>query len=325
MKKINMAFLAAGNIAEQMAVTIKNSGQVTSYAVAARNIKNAQAFANRHGFQKAYGSYVEMVKDPEVDLVYISSPHSHHYAHAKLCLENGKHVLLEKAFTVNESQAKEIIAIAKEKGLLLTEAIWVRYMPLAKTLQNVIASGIIGEPATLTANLGYIIDHVERLQKPELAGGALLDVGVYPIHFAASIFGGAPQSIVSTAIMTKENVDARNSITLCYEDGKMAVLNSSMTSISDRQGIIYGDKGFIIVQNINNFERIEVYDLNRNILEVYEQPNQITGYEYEVDACVEAIRNGSCECPAIPHEETLRVMRILDIIRAQWNMAFPCE
>lgn len=325
MEKINLGFLAAGNIAEKMAATIAKMDRINGYAVASRDLERSQEFAKTYGIQKAYGSYAEMLEDPELDLVYIASPHSHHYAHAKLCLEHGKHVLCEKAFTVNTAQAVELFNLAKEKNLLLTEAIWVRYMPMAKTLQEVVASGIIGEPTMLTANLGYIIEHVERLQKLELAGGALLDVGVYPLHFAALIFKGETQSVVSTAIMTKDRVDARNSITLCYPDGKMAVLNSSMTALTDRQGVISGEKGFITVQNINNFEKIQVYNVNREVVATYNQPLQISGYEYEVDACIDAIINGKIECEAVPHLETLRVMRLMDVIRAQWKMAFPCE
>lgn len=325
MKKWNIAILAAGNIAAQMAETLRQMENVNSYAIASRDLKKAQAFAAAHGVEKAFGSYEEMVKDPNVDLVYIASPHSHHYENAKLCLENGKHVLCEKAFAVNRAQADEMVALAKSKKLLITEAIWVRYMPMAKTLKEVVDSGVIGEPTSLTANLGYIIDHIERLQKPELAGGALLDVGVYPLHFAALVFGSTPASITSTAMMTDKGVDARNSITLSYADGKMAVLTSSMTSLSDRQGVIYGNKGFIIVENINNFERIDVYDTQRALIASYRQPPQISGYEYEVEACIHAIANQQWECSAIPHNETLQVMGMLDAIRAQWNMVFPCE
>ena len=127
--------------------------------------------------------------DPQVDLVYIATPHSHHYLHAKMCLEAGKNVLCEKAFTVNADQARKLFALAKEKNLLITEAIWTRYMPSRKMIDDIISSGVIGEVTAVTANLNYAISEVERIRKPELAGGALLDVGVYTINFASMVLG----------------------------------------------------------------------------------------------------------------------------------------
>lgn len=206
------------------------------------------------------------MQDEAVELVYIATPHSHHCEHIKLCLEHGKHVLCEKSFTVNEGQAKEVLAMAKEKRLLLTEAIWTRYMPMRKTLDDVLESGVIGEPHMLTANLGYLISGKERIMKPELAGGALLDVGIYPLNFAAMVFGGDVKEIAGTAVLSDLGVDLQNSMTLVYPDGKMAVLNSSAVGLSDRRGVIYGDKGYIEVDNINNCEGIRVYDLSRNLL-----------------------------------------------------------
>lgn len=325
MEKMKIGFLAAGNIAQTMADTIGHMDSVEAYAVAARDVKRAEEFAQKNGFAKAYGSYEGMVKDSEVELVYIASPHSHHYEHIKLCLEHGKHVLCEKAFTVNAKQAEEVLAMAKEKKLLLTEAIWVRYMPMAKKIQEVVASGIIGEAKTLTANLGYRINHVPRILEPSLAGGALLDVGIYPLNFAAIVFGKEIKSITSTAVMTEKGVDESNSITLIFEDGKIAVLNSTSVAISDRQGIIYGSKGYIIVDNINNFQAIHVFDMDRKEVATYEAPKQITGYEYEVDACVRAIRANELECEEMPHKETIRMMEQMDTIRKQWAMTYPCE
>lgn len=325
MEKIKIGFLAAGNIAQTMADTIRHMDSVEAYAVAARDAKRAEEFAKKNGFAKAYGSYEEMLKDSQVELVYIASPHSHHYEHIKLCLEHGKHVLCEKAFTVNAKQAEEVLGMAKEKKLLLTEAIWVRYMPMAKKIQEVVASGIIGEAKTLTANLGYRINHVPRIQEPALAGGALLDVGIYPLNFAAIVFGKEIKSITSAAVMTEKGVDESNSITLIFEDGKIAVLNSTSVAISDRQGIIYGSKGYIIVDNINNFQAIHVFDMDRKEIATYEAPKQITGYEYEVEACVRAIRAKELECEEMPHQETVRMMEQMDAIRKQWSMTYPCE
>ena len=192
-------------------------------------------------------------------MVYIATPHSHHYDHIKICLEHGKHVLCEKAFTVNERQAREVIALAEEKKLLLAEAIWTRYLPMRKVLEDVIASNVVGKPQMLTANLGYLISWKDRITKPELAGGALLDVGVYTLNFASMAFGDDIAQITGTAVLNENGVDLQNSITLVYKDGKMAVLNSSALGLSDRRGIIYCDNGYIETENVNNCEGIRVY------------------------------------------------------------------
>lgn len=319
------AILGTGFIARTMAATIKEMEEVTSYAVASRDYKKAEAFAKEFGFVKAYGSYEDMLLDPEVDLVYVATPHSHHYEHVKLCLNHGKHVLCEKAFAVNAKQAEEMFALAAEKKLLLTEAIWTRYMPLRKTLDNIIASGVIGNVSMLTANLGYVINHIPRLIEPSLAGGALLDVGVYPLNFALMAFGSNIERITSAAVITDKGVDAQNSITLVYKDGRMAVLNSTMLSQTDRQGIISGSKGFIVAENINNCERIRVHDLTRKELACYEAPKQISGYEYEVRACIRALQEGKLECEEMPHAETIRVMQLMDGLRKEWGVIYPGE
>lgn len=322
---VNIGIIGAGRIATLMAATLSKMDTVSCYAVAAREYSRAKAFAEQHGFRKAYGSYEELLRDEAVQLVYIATPHSHHYEQIKLCLNHGKHVLCEKSFTINERQAAEVLAMAKDKGLLLTEAIWTRYMPMRKTLDEVIASGVIGKPHMLTANLGYRINEKERIMKPELAGGALLDVGIYPLNFAAMVFGGDVKEIRGTAVMTELGVDVQNSMTLVYPDGKMAVLSSSAMGLSDRRGVIYGDKGYIEVENINNCEGIRVYDANRVLVASYETPKQISGYEYEVEACVRAIEHGDLECTEMPHEETLRMLRWMDELRRQWGMVYPME
>ena len=274
---MKFSILAPGNIAGAMAKTISRMDGIESYAVASRDYGRAKAFAGEWGFEKAYGSYEELVDDPEVGLVYVASPHSHHYQHAKLCLEHGKHVLVEKAFTVNAAQAQELIEISEERGLLLAEAIWTRYMPSRGMVDDLVASGVIGEVTSLTANLGYILPHVERMQKPELAGGALLDLGVYPINFALMAFHGQVERVHASAVLSPSGIDWMNSITLVFEGGKMAVLHSDMLAQTDRQGVISGDKGYLEVQNINNCEEIRVFGLNRKLTARYTVPKQISG------------------------------------------------
>jgi len=322
---MKFAILAAGSIAGCMAEAVSGIDGIEKYAVACRELSRAEAFAGKWGFEKAYGSYEEMLEDPAVELVYVSSPHSHHYAHTKLCLEHGKHVLTEKAFTVNAEQARELIRMSEEKGLLLAEAIWTRYMPSRKMIDDLVEGGAIGRVTSLTANLGYVLPHVERLKRPELAGGALLDLGVYPINFALMVFHEPVERVNSTAVMSPEGIDWSNGITLTFKSGALAVLHSSMLAQTDRQGVINGDRGYMEVQNINNCEEIRVFDLDRKMTASYRVPEQINGYEYEVLACMRAIEAGKTECEEMPHSETLRVMELMDGIRKEWGMKYPCE
>ncbi len=323
--KINVAIMGAGNIGGVMANTLNKMKGVKCYAVASRNKEKADEFAKKYGCKKAYGSYEELVQDKKVNLIYIATPHSEHYENARLCIENGKAVLCEKAFTANAAQAEALISFAREKNVLIAEAMWTRYMPMLQTIKDVLSSGVIGVPTMLTANLGYVIKGVSRLTDPALAGGALLDVGVYTINFASMIFGTEVKKVSSVCTYTKSGVDEQNSITMLFEDGKMAVLNSSMLSLSDRKGIIHGTKGFLVVENINNFESVTVYNTNYEKVEKYNRPKQISGYEYEVEACIKALQNGEIECLQMPHEETIRIMKLMDNLRYEWGIKFPFE
>ncbi len=324
-KKYNIGIMGAGNIAGVMAHTVKKMKGVKLYAVASREKVKADVFANKYGCKKAYGSYEELVMDKKVDLIYIATPHSEHYENARLCILNGKAVLCEKAFTANAKQAEELICLAREKDVFLAEAIWTRYMPMVSTIQQVLGSGVIGELKTLTANLGYPVGHLLRMYEPALCGGALLDLGIYPLTFAFMLFGNHYDRIESSCSYTATGVDEQNSITIYYPDGKVAILSSSMVSLSDRKGIIYGTKGFAIVENINNFESITVYDNHYKKVADYKCPKQITGYEYEVEACIKALSKGELECVQMPHSETVRMMKVMDALRKEWGVVYPYD
>ena len=327
----NIAILGPGSIARSMAKTLrgmKAQGEpVRLYAAASRDLARAQAFCEKEGFEVAYGSYEEMVKDPNVDLVYIASPHSHHAEHMKLCIEHGKAVLCEKAFTANAKQAREVLALAEEKKVLVTEAIWTRYMPSLKIMKDIIASGALGEVKMVSASLFYVIDHVERLIRPELAGGALLDVGVYPLNFACMLLGSAPVRMESSVQLTDAGVDYQESFTLHYEDGRMAVLSAGTSSRCDRRCLISGSKGYIVADNVNNIHKIELFTEEDDFVtpKDFPVPEQITGYEYQVRSCLRALGKGEIECPEMPHTETIRVMEIMDALRAQWGVKYPFE
>ena len=318
-----MGIIGTGWIAEKMAITLRGLNEVDSYAVASRDIKKAEAFANTWGFDKAYGSYEEMVCDPNVDLVYIATPHSHHYGNAKMAIEHGKAVLCEKAFTANAKEARALISLAREKKVFITEAIWTRYMPLSLKIMELLRDGVIGNPRLLTATLGYPMEFKERIVKPELCGGALLDLGVYSINFARMFFGGDIAEMKSLCWKNKQGMDINNAISLLYKDGRMANIQSTACCVNDRQGVISGELGYIIVDNINNPQVATVYNADHEIVAVHKTPKQITGYEYQVTASVEAMKNGWLESPYMPHEEIIKVMEMMDELRKEWGVVYP--
>jgi len=322
---MKIGILATGGIAGKMAMTLQGMKDVETYAVASRSLQKAKEFAEKWNFTRYYGSYEAMLDDDQIDLVYIATPHSEHYNNARMCLLKGKPVLCEKAFTGNARQAEELLNLSKEKNVFITEAIWPRYMPFSKTINEILASGIIGEPKMLSANLGYPITHVERLRQPALAGGALLDIGIYPLNFASMIFGTDIKEISSSCIKLDTGVDAQDSITLTFNDGKMAVLHTTIFAKTDRQGIISGEKGHLIVDNINNPQQMTVFTGNYEVAAQYDCPPQITGFEYEVSAAIEAIKNGWIESPYMPHAETLRIMRLMDGLRKEWGVHYPFD
>lgn len=322
---MRVGIMGPGGIAEKMAYTLSKMEDAQCYAVASRNLERAKAFAEKFGVEKAYGSYEEMAKDPDVELIYIATPHSHHYQCAKICLEHNKPILCEKAFMANAKQAKEILDLAKEKGVFVTEAIWTRYMPSAKIMMSLIQEGKIGEVNFVTANLGYDLKHVQRLVDPALAGGALLDVGIYPLTFIAMVLGDDVAEITSSCVKTETGVDAQNAVVLKYANGTMGIAHSGMLGPTEQYGIVYGTKGYLIAENINNVDRICIYSPDRKLVEEIPMPEQITGFEDEVRASMKAISEGRIECPEIPHKEILRMMEQMDSLRAAWGIKYPFE
>lgn len=325
MKIYNVGIIGAGHIALKMASTLAALPRTHRYAIASREMRKARRFAKEQGFERAYGSYEELMDDPKVDLIYIATPHAFHFEQAKACILKGKPVLCEKAFTANAAQAEELLKLAEEKQVFIAEAIWTRYLPMSRTIAELVRNGAVGTPYLLSANLGYAITNRERLVRPELAGGALLDVGVYTLNFAAMVFGTEILSTTSTCVKMDNGLDAQDSITLVYPGERMAVLNSSMLARSDRQGIISGDGGHMIIDNINNPQSIKVLDGNYQTVAEYHAPSQVTGFEYEVNACIEALDKGLLQTLDMPHDETLRIMRQMDALRKEWGVRFPFE
>ena len=321
---MNIGILGTGSIAEKMSATINKMNNAHLYAVASRTAEKAKSFSEKYHIENYYESYEALVKDKNIDLVYIATPHSRHYEDCMLCLENGKNVLCEKAFTANAKQAEKVFEYSKSHNVFVSEAIWTRFMPMRSVLDEIIKSGAIGEISSLTANIGYNLLNKERVQKPELAGGALLDIGIYTINFALMAFGNDIAEIKSTCIKNKHGVDIIDNILITFKDNKTALLHNNTAADTDKLGVIYGTSGRIEFYNINNCEGIKVI-LNNGEIQNYETPPQISGYEYEVEASLNAIKAGKIETDFMPHCETLRIMRIMDSLRNEWGIKYPFE
>ena len=218
-----------------------------------------------------------------------------------------------------------MIALSESKGVFLSEAFWTRFIPARRMVEDVLAKGTIGQVTSMMVQFGIALEHRERLVKPELAGGALLDLGVYTINFARMFAGSEVKNISSAAVLSPEGVDWANNVTLTFENGCLAILHSNMRSNTHNSGIIYGKEGRIEVNNTNNFDSIKVFNKDGALIQDLAIPEQITGYEYEVLACMKAISEGKLECEEMPHSETLRMMEIMDEARAQWGMKYPGE
>lgn len=322
---MRIGMIGAGGIAGKLALTIAAMDGVENYAIASRSLEKAEAFQKTYHFQKAYGSYEAMLKDPQVDLVYIATPHSEHYAQMELCLNAHKPVLCEKAFTANAKQAEDILSRFEKEHLFVSEAIWTRYLPSRKIIDDIIASGILGDLYLVSANLCYANKAHPRLTDPALAGGALLDMGIYPLTFALMIYQENPLSLHAECKKTETGVDEATTMILSFPQGKQAILFTAMDGPSDRTGYVYGSKGYLEVTNCNNPERLTVYDLSHKPIKSYPIPQQISGYEYEIEECRRCLTQNLCETPFVSHSVSLDVMAMMDEMRQQMGIVYPFE
>lgn len=322
---MKLGIIGPGTIAQQIAFAASQTDGIECYAVASRDPGRASSFAEKWGFAQIFSSYEALIADPLVDLVYIATPHVFHYPCAKSCIKHGKNVLVEKPFTINASQAEELFALAKVNHVFITEAMWMRYLPSAKMLRDAIGSGVIGDPISIMANFAFDGTNVQRLQRLELGGGALMDAGVYPLHFACMLFSEEVTSIASSAILSSDGIDSSNGVILTFSSGRIAVLHSSIAGHSDWTASIYGTNGFIQVPSFFNCSEIRIFDADSRIVRTIEIPKQINGYEYELIDCMNSIAAGKSECDAMPHSETVSILKMTDRIRKDWGLRYPCE
>ena len=322
---LRVGIIGTGWIAEKAAITLSGLGECQAYAVGSRSIDKAEAFAAKWGIAKAYGSYAELIADKDVDLVYVGTPHSHHYDVTRQALLTDKPCLVEKAFMANRREAAEILQLAHERQVFIAEAIWTRYQPAVGIIRNLIAGGRIGSPRLLTATLGYSMGDKPRIMRADLCGGALLDLGVYALNFARMFFPADIVSMESQCVKSLSGMDLTNTITLVLADGMLCNLQSSAACVGDNIGVIAGTEGNLIIDNINNPQRITVNGPDRTYVETINVPQQITGYEYQFQACRQALIDGLTEPREMPHEETLYIMQLMDTLRQKWGVRYPMD
>ena len=322
---MRVGIIGTGWIAEKAAITLNGLTACKAYAVGSRSLEKAQAFSAEWHIPKAYGSYSELIADADVDLIYVGTPHSHHYDVTREALLAGKPCLVEKAFMANSWQSEDIVALARQRGVFLAEAVWTRYQPAVQMVHDIINSGRIGTPTLVTATLGYSMGDKPRIMRPDLCGGALLDLGVYALNFVRMFFDAKILNIESQCVKSATGMDLTNAISIVLAGGVLCNLQSSVACVGDNIGVIAGTKGNLIIDNINNPQAITVNGPDRTYIETLHVPKQITGYEYEFIACRQALLDGLKEAKEMPLDETLYIMKVMDDLRRKWGVRYPMD
>ncbi|MGD6968085.1 Gfo/Idh/MocA family protein [Rossellomorea vietnamensis] len=325
-KTIKWGILGTGSIAGVFAKDLAFAENTERTAVGSRSLESAEKFAEEYGVSRAYGSYEELLQDSEVDAVYIATPHPFHKENALACLRAGKAVLCEKPFTVNSGELEEIVEFARDQKLFLMEAMWTRFLPSIVKVREWIENGEIGEVLLMKADLGFRApwDPQWRLLNPDLGGGALLDVGIYPVSFASMIMGTNPEKILSTAHIGETGVDEQFSIILSYASGKTATLNGALRVELGKDASIHGTKGSISIPSFLSAKSAILYKDGKEA-ETFTDDRESKGYAFEIEEVGRCLRQGLTESPVMPLDESLEIMKLMDTIRGQWGLKYPFE
>jgi predicted dehydrogenase len=354
---IRWGILGAGIIAEKFAAGLRSLPDAKLQAVASRTPARAQVFARRFEIPHMYTSYEDLVRDEDVDVVYIATVNNLHRDHSILCLEAGKAVLCEKPFTTNAAEARDVIEVARRKGLFCMEAMWMRFVPLMARLREIIASGTIGEVRMVTADLGFTapFEKTNRFFSRELGGGAMLDLGIYPLSFVYYLLG-RPAAVCTEASIGNTGIDEQAAAILTYPSGKLGIISTSLVSFLPGEAVITGTKGRITVHpplhhpselslivfpeshgdaglgsalraRLSNLPFVHgAYARARTVMEKLTGhprgsmvfPLEGNGYNYEAAETIRCLRAGEPESPIMPLDETLNILETMDDIRKQW-------
>jgi predicted dehydrogenase len=325
-ERLRWGILATGGIAHAFTNDLKLNG-FTVQAVGSRSQEGADAFAAEFGIPNAHGSYEALVADPEVDVIYVSTPHPMHAAGARLALEAGKHVLVEKAFTVNADEARALAELAASKGLLVLEAMWTRYLPHMARIREIIAAGTLGDLRTLIADHTQLLsdDPTHRINALELGGGALLDLGIYPISFAWDLFG-APETIQASATFKSTGADAQIAAVFGYDGGRMAVTLSASDTKGPNTAVVLGTAARIEIDHVwYTPTTFRVVAADGTVLEEYRSEVTGRGMQFQAEAVERLVAAGTLTGDLLPIDETVAIMASLDEIRRQIGLVYPGE
>jgi len=323
-EKIKWGILSTGHISDKFTTALKMLPEAEISAVASRNEGTAKNFADKHGIRKAYGSYSALANDDEIDVVYIGTPHTFHLENSVMCMRAGKSVLCEKALTINARETEEMISVAKEENVFLMEAMTTRHIPLVKKIQNWIKSGKIGEVRMVNASrcLRREFKPSARQLNPKLGGGSLLDLGVYVISFASMIFEKPPESVFGYGHIGEFGSDEQGAAILKYDKGEIANLSFALRTDAGNEAYVYGTKGYIKIDEIFAVPTKATLFIDKKEYKVIEEPIIKGGLIYEAQEVMRCMKEGLKESPYMPLEESLQIMRIMDKIRAPWELTY---
>ncbi len=326
MEKVRWGILGTGAIARQFVQGLNSVPEAQVLAVGSRSSASAQEFADRRSIPRRHASYDDLASDPDVDVVYIATPHPFHAENATLCLEAGKAVLCEKPFCVNAAEAERVVELAREKRLFIMEGMWTRFFPLMEEVRRLVSAGAIGEVRMLNVDFGFRadLDPASRLFDQRLGGGALLDVGVYCVSFAAMILG-RPSGSVGISHLGETGVDEQASVVLEHEGGRLANLSIGIRTTTPQEATIMGTEGYVRIHA--PWWRPKSMTIHRpgEESETVDAPVSGNGFNYEAAEVMRCLEAGKTESDIMPLDETISVMRTMDSIRAAWGLRYPGE
>ena len=323
-KKIKWGIISTGHISAKFAVALSLLPDAELVAVASRDIETALRFAEKHHIPKAYGSYEELADDPEIEVVYIGTPHTFHFDNAVLCMRKGKSVLCEKAFTVNAAEAIEMVRIAREEDVFLMEAMITRHVPLIKKIMKWLEEGKIGEVRMVKASRcarGEFATGARHLN-PTLGGGSLLDVGIYVISFASMIFKKPPEEVVGLCHIGDWGSDEQGAVILKYDNGEIADLTFALRTAAVNEAYILGTEGYIKIFDVFAVPTKVSLFINKNEFETIEEAIIGNALNYEAEEVMRCLKAGLKESPLMPLDESIQIMEIMDSVRKPWNLVY---
>ncbi|SMQ60025.1 Gfo/Idh/MocA family oxidoreductase [Agreia sp. VKM Ac-1783] len=324
---LRWGILGTGGIAETFVTDLRATG-IEVVAVGSRSQESADAFGSRFDIAARHPTYEALVADPEVDAVYVATPHPMHAENALLAIDAGKHVLVEKPFTLNAAEATEVAEAARRAGVVVLEAMWTRFLPSMVRIREIIAAGTLGEVRTLLADHDQLLpsDPQHRINNPELGGGALLDLGVYPVSFAVDLFG-APSSVTARGDKTVTGVDRQVALILEHDGGALSVLHTALDTRGANTATIVGTEGRIEIDSVwYNQTSFTVYSgESGEVLERYDEKVVSRGMQFQAWELERVVRDGGRESPLLPLDESIAIMAVLDEARRQVGVVYPGE